>query len=142
MSVETEGRMVDGVIDSALEAVKAAGIANHKAEKQIEALAVFIQSDPNTEGQASAPNVTVKEMKAAAMVAKFGSFTMAAKELGVSQPGLSRQVQRVEKLYGFDLFNRTVKQSPITPAGRIVLDAFNDALNALARSAEAIRHLA
>ena len=74
-------------------------------------------------------------------MAKTGSFTVAAKELGVSQPGLSRQVQRVEKLYGFDLFDRHVKGSPVTPRGRLVLEAFNDALNALARSVEATRHL-
>ncbi len=81
-------------------------------------------------------------MRAVLAVAKLGSFTLAARELGVSQPGLSRQVQRAEKLYGIDLFDRSVKQSPITPSGRIVIEAFNDALNALARSTEAVRHLA
>jgi len=139
--VEAEGRIVGGVIDSALKAVKAAGIANSEAEKQVAAFAAFIQFEPNTEDQASAPNVTVTEIRAALAEAKLGSFTMAAKELGVSQPGLSRQVQRVEKLYGFDLFDQSVKKAPVTPSGLVVLEAFNETLNALARSVEAVRHL-
>ncbi len=121
VSVEAEGRIVGGVIDSALEAVKAAGVATREAEKQIEAFATFVRFDPDTEDQALAPNITAKEMKAALAVAKRGSFTEAAKELGVSQPGLSRQVPRVEKLYGFDFFNRSVRSSPVTPSGRTVL---------------------
>ncbi len=138
---EAEGRIVSGVIDSALKAVKAAGAATHEAEQQIEAFATFVRFDPSTEDQASAPTVTVREMRAALAVAKTSSFTVAAKELGVSQPGLSRQVQRVEKLYGFNLFDRHVKGSPVTPRGMLVLEAFNDTLNALARSVEAARHL-
>ena len=85
--------------------------------------------------------MTVTEIRAALAEAKLGSFTMAAKELGVSQPGLSRQVQRVEKLYGFDLFDQSVKKAPVTPSGLVVLEAFNETLNALARSVEAVRHL-
>ena len=138
---ETEGRIVSGVIDSALKAVKAASKATRKAEQQIEAFATFVKFDPSTEDQATAPSVTVKEMRAALAVAKTSSFTEAAKELGVSQPGLSRQVQRVERLYGFNLFDRHVKGSPVTPRGMLVLEAFNDTLNALARSVEAARHL-
>ncbi len=100
MSVEAEGRIVGGVIDSAIKTVKAAGVANSEAEKQVEAIAAFVQFDPNTEDLASAPNATVKEMQAVLAVANLGSFTLAARELGVSQPGLSRQVQWVEKLTG------------------------------------------
>ncbi len=87
------------MIDSALEAVRAASAATQKAEQQIEAFATFAKFDPNTEDQASVPNVTVKEMKAVLAVARAGKFTEAAKSLGVSQPGLSRQVLRVEKAY-------------------------------------------
>ena len=138
---KAEGRIVSGVIDSALKAVKTAGKAAREAEPQIEAFATFVRFDPSAEDQATAPNVSIREIRAALAVAKTGSFTVAAKELGVSQPGLTRQVQRVEKLYGFDLFDRHVKGSPVTPRGRLVLEAFNDALNALARSVEATRHL-
>ncbi len=138
---EAEERTVSGVIDSGLKAVRAASRATRKAEQQIEAFATYVTFDPSTEDQATAPNVSVREIRATLAVAKIGSFTEAAKELGVSQPGLSRQVQRVEKLYGFNIFDRSVRAVPVTPRGRLVLEAFNDTLNALARSVEAARHL-
>ena len=141
MTTEAAGRIFSGVIDSALEAVRAASAATQKAEQQIEAFATFAMFDPATEVESSPPNITVKEMKAAMAVAKTGGFTTAAKELGMSQPGLSRQVQRVEKAYGIKVFSRRGGGVEITPGGSIVLEAFNDALNALARSAEAARKL-
>ena len=138
---EAEQRIVSGVIDSALEAVRTASVATHEAERQIEAFAAFVKFDPSTEDQATAPSVSVTEMRATLAVARTSSFTESAKELGVSQPGLSRQVQRVEKVYGFSLFDRRARTVPVTPRGQLVLEAFNDALNALARSVEAARHL-
>ena len=141
MSTEAAGRIFSGVIDSALEAVRAASVATQKAEQQIEAFATFAMFDPTTAVESSAPDVTVKEMKAALAVAKIGSFTRAAKNLGLSQPGLSRQVQRVEKAYGTDIFYRRGGGAEVTSAGSLVLEAFNDTLNALARSVEAARKL-
>ena len=141
MTTEAAGRILSGVIDSALEAVRAASVATQKAEKQIEAFATFAMFDPATEVESSPPNITVKEMKAAMAVAKTGGFTTAAKELGMSQPGLSRQVQRVEKAYGTDIFYRRGGGAEVTPGGSLVLEAFNDALNALSRSVEAARKL-
>ena len=141
MTTEAEGRIFSGVIDSALEAVKAASAATHKAQQQIEACATFVKFDPNAEDLERAPNVRVKEMKATLAVAKIGSFTNAAKGLGMSQPGLSRQILRVEKAYGFQIFYRRETGAGVTPSGSLVLEAFDDALNALARSVEAARHL-
>lgn len=141
MMKNAEGRIVGGVIDSALEAVKAATAATRLAERKFEVFAALVKFDPNTEDRTSVPNLTTKEMIAALAVANTGSITEAAKVLGVSQPGLSRQVQRVEKVYGFRLFNRRVRSAPVTPLGRLVLESFDIALNALARSIEASRTL-
>ena len=141
MATKAAGRVFSGVIDSALEAVRAASVATQKAEQQIEAFASFAMFDPATEVESSAPNVTVKEMRAALAVAKTSSFTVAAKGLGMSQPGLSRQIQRVEKAYGMDIFYRRRGGAEVTPGGSLVLEAFSDALNALARSVVAARKL-
>ncbi len=116
---EAEGRIVSGVIDSALEAVRTASKATHEAEQQIEAFATFVKFDPSVEDQATAPSVAVKEMRAALAVARVGRFTEAAIGLGVSQPGLSRQVQRVEKLYGFNIFYRRGPGAEVTPRGML-----------------------
>ena len=58
VTTEAAGRVFIGVIDSALEAVRAASVATQKAEQQIEAFATFAKSDPNTDDQASAPKLS------------------------------------------------------------------------------------
>lgn len=141
MPTNAEARIVGGVIDSALESVKAATAAMQVAEKQIEAFAAFARFEPNTEGHSGVPDLSSKEMRAALAVAKTGQFTMAAKSMGVSQPGLSRQIQRVEKAYGIKVFTRRGTGAEVTTEGKVVLEAFNDVLNALSRSVEAIAKL-
>ena len=140
MTTVAAGRIFTGVIESALEAVREASVATQKAEQQIEAFAKFAMFDPATEAESDAPSLSTSEMKAALAVAKTGSFTEAAQGLGLSQPGLSRQVQRVEKAYGIKIFYRR-GGAEATPGGSLVLEAFSDALNALARSFEAARKL-
>ena len=51
------------------------------------------------------------------MIAERGSLTLAARELGITQPGLSRQMQKLERLVGVPLFTRTRNGVRLTPAG-------------------------
>jgi predicted DNA-binding protein (UPF0251 family) len=138
---ELEQRIGGGAIESAVEAAKLASDAARTTEQLIEALATFMQYNPDDDDQITVPNVTVKEMKSTLAVARLGSFTEAAKAMGVSQPGLSRQVQRVEKIYGFNIFDRSVRSSPITPRGTLIIEAFRDSLSSLARSQSAVDKL-
>ena len=141
MTTNAEGRIASGVIDSALQAIKLASVATRKAELEIEAFATFVKFDPNAEEQASVPDLSVKEMKAVLAVARIGKFTEAAKSLGLSQPGLSRQVQRVETAYGLRFFDRRGTGTEVTPGGSLALEAFDYSLNSLARSIEAVSKL-
>jgi DNA-binding transcriptional LysR family regulator len=50
-------------------------------------------------------------------VARTGSMTAAAAELGISQPGVSRQIQRLEEEIGVPLFDRGSRTLRLTPAG-------------------------
>lgn len=50
-------------------------------------------------------------------VARHGSFTKAGKDLGLSQPALSRQVMSLEKNLGVKLFDRVGRSVRLTPAG-------------------------
>ena len=138
---EAEDKITSEVIGGALKAVKATSKVANRAEQQIEALATSASYVPTDKDLSNVPDVSVREMTAVLAVARLGSFTNAAIELLVSQPGLSRQVQRVEKDYGFDIFDRSKKGSPVTPQGALVLEAFRTALYAIARSVEAARHL-
>jgi DNA-binding transcriptional LysR family regulator len=50
-------------------------------------------------------------------VARTGSMTAAAAELGISQPGVSRQIQRLEEEIGIPLVDRGSRMLLLTPAG-------------------------
>ena len=50
-------------------------------------------------------------------VASRGSFTLAAKELGISQPAVSQNVAELEKSVGAELLVRSRGSVALTPAG-------------------------
>ncbi|MGN1226592.1 MAG: LysR family transcriptional regulator [Candidatus Cryptobacteroides sp.] len=51
-------------------------------------------------------------------VCKKGSFTAAAKELGISQPAVSQQIAELEKALGRSLFDRQVARVELNADGR------------------------
>ena len=138
---EPEERTPNSVIAGVLKTARASTQAARVAEQQAEALAAFTTYTPTDEELANVPEVGIKEMVAVLGVARLGSFTMASVELGVSQPGLSKQVQRIEKVYGIEFFDRSAKGALLTPAGQIVIEAFTESMNTLARSVKALSHL-
>ena len=62
-------------------------------------------------------------------VVETGSITAAAAQLGLSQPGLSRQIQRLERDLGVTLLERTSRGVRVTDEGRPVLDFAHSALS-------------
>ena len=64
------------------------------------------------------PNLNLKELLAIKTVAEYGSFNAAAITLNISQPVLTRTVQRVEQQIGVTLFNRNTRNVEITGAGK------------------------
>ncbi len=54
-------------------------------------------------------------------VAEQGSFTKAAEEIPLSQPALSRSIQRLEEELGQPLFERQTRRVSLTDAGQILL---------------------
>jgi DNA-binding transcriptional LysR family regulator len=57
------------------------------------------------------------ELRTFLAVAERGSLTAAARELKLTQPGLSRQIQRLERTIGTPLFYRSRSGVRTTPAG-------------------------
>jgi DNA-binding transcriptional LysR family regulator len=57
------------------------------------------------------------ELEAFLLVAERGNVTVAARELGLTQPGLSRQIQRLERAVGMPLFARSREGVVVTVAG-------------------------
>ncbi len=54
-------------------------------------------------------------------VARTGSFTRAAAELGIAQPSLSEQIARLEQSLGAALFERLNRRIELTPLGEAIL---------------------
>ena len=54
-------------------------------------------------------------------VSKAGNFTRAAAEIGISQPALSRSIQKIEKAIGEPLFERQPKGLKLTEIGSLFL---------------------
>ena len=61
-------------------------------------------------------------LKAFAQVAATGSFTSAAKALGVSQPAISQHIAELEKSAGGKLFERRRGNVALTARGRLFLE--------------------
>ena len=85
-------------------------------------------------------NLTPQQLAAFLRLAQAGSFSEAARLLGVSQPALSRTVQQMEEVIGRRLFDRTTRsvapsttgQELLPIAARLVAE-FDDAFGELAR---------
>jgi LysR family transcriptional regulator of gallate degradation len=68
--------------------------------------------------------LTVAQLRALAAVSKTGNFSLAAREMGISQPSLHRAARDLERLCGVRLFEKTKKGIELTePAEALALNA-------------------
>jgi DNA-binding transcriptional LysR family regulator len=63
----------------------------------------------------------ISDLLAFLAVARTGSFTRAAQQLGVSQPALSHAIKELERRLGLRLLNRTTRSVSTTEAGERLL---------------------
>ena len=86
---------------------------------------------------------TVKQMEAISWVATLGSFEAAASYLNVTQSTVSKRISELETRFSSPLFDRTSRQSLLTPIGSDVREIaeqmlrLNDRLVLTARSPDA-----
>lgn len=69
---------------------------------------------------------------------RFGSFTAAGQELGLTQAAVSTHVSALESQLGHQLLERTTRKVNLTPSGRAYLPAVRKALQELAVSTEGL----
>lgn len=67
-------------------------------------------------------SLELRHLRALISVARNGSVSAAARELGVAQPNLTRQLQRIEALLGVGLFARDAKGAVLTRAGAVLVE--------------------
>ncbi len=71
--------------------------------------------------------------------ARHGSFTAAARELGVTQAAVSRQIQVLEQGFGVRLFHRAHRKVETTAAGALLAATLNDCFQRILATADLIR---
>lgn len=74
-----------------------------------------------------------EQLVGALTVARVGSFTKAAQELGLSQPALSRQIMSLERNLGVRLFDRVGRSVRLTAVGEELVSRAGPLLEELSR---------
>lgn len=85
---------------------------------------------------------TLRQLEYFLAVVDEGSFTRAADQLYVTQPGLSQQVAALERELGGSLFARLPRAITLTPTGRALLPHARSAVSAADRATAAARQVA
>lgn len=73
--------------------------------------------------------LSINQMRAVEAVVRTGSFSAAAKELGISQPSVSNHISALERHYHVQLINRNGRNAEATDACRTVLSRVRSILH-------------
>lgn len=85
---------------------------------------------------------TLDQLRCFVAVAKHLHFGRAAAELNMTQPPLSRQIQKLERLVGAELLDRDNRHVRLTPAGELFLAETRKLLGMAERAPEGARRVA
>src|SRR5919205_3332845 len=83
--------------------------------------------------------MNVRQLDCFVAVVEEGSFTRAARRIGISQPSLSQQVRALEESLGGLVLERHPRGISLTPAGRSLLPEARAAVRAVDRGRRAAR---
>lgn len=82
-------------------------------------------------------NMTFRQLKVFESAARHLSYTRAAEELHLSQPGVSMQIKQLEDVVGLPLFEQIGKKMHLTTAGREIY-AYSKSISHLLDEAEVV----
>jgi DNA-binding transcriptional LysR family regulator len=85
--------------------------------------------------------MTLQQLSYFLAAARLGSFSAAADELRLTQPGVSDQVRRLERELGMPLFTRVGRGLVLTPAGRTFQPYAEHVLAAVSRAAASVHEV-
>ena len=86
-------------------------------------------------------NLSVRQLRAFVAIARMRSFTRAAEQLHITQPGLSAMVRDIEQQLDCRLFERTTRAVALTAHGEAFLPVATRVLADLAAAATSLGHL-
>jgi DNA-binding transcriptional LysR family regulator len=87
-------------------------------------------------------HISLRQLQVLKAVAEFGSMARAARELFMTGPAITQQVQQLEKVLGAPVFDRIGRRLRLTVAGEHALSAANDVharLGVLGKEMDALR---
>lgn len=85
-------------------------------------------------------NMEIRHLRVIHAIAQHGSISRAASSLGLSQPALAGQLQRIERMLGGRLFERAREGSRPTPLGGWILERSGSLLHAFGTLERDARH--
>ncbi|WP_097005811.1 LysR family transcriptional regulator [Lacrimispora amygdalina] len=84
--------------------------------------------------------INSKQLYYFTVVSETGSFTAAAKKLGISQPPLSKQIMLLEEEMGVKLLERRSKKAELTEAGTYLYFKAKDILSMMGAVSDDLKH--
>lgn len=75
------------------------------------------------QGKGDDRNIPIELLRTAVAIAEAGSYTKAARELGLSQPAVSMQVKRLQKLFVGEIFDVSNGRPQLTAYGEAIVDS-------------------
>jgi LysR family transcriptional regulator, low CO2-responsive transcriptional regulator len=87
-------------------------------------------------------HLSLRQLEVLKAVAETGSMARAARQLFMTGPGITQQIQQLEKVMGVPAFDRIGRRLKLTAAGERALSAANDVhtrLGVLAKEMDALR---
>ncbi len=91
--------------------------------------------------QSKAELLSLQQIRFFCAALELGSFTAAARTLGVSQPAVAEQIRKLEQALGADLFARVGRGVVATEAGRAFAEHAAQSLRAVEDAAESVGEL-
>jgi DNA-binding transcriptional LysR family regulator len=83
-----------------------------------------------------------RDLEAFMAIAEELSFRRAAERVFIDQSALSRRVQNLEEMLGYQLIFRTTREVALTEAGRVFYEEISPAMNTLSRAGDIARSAA
>ncbi|MCG8615724.1 MAG: transcriptional regulator GcvA [Desulfobacterales bacterium] len=83
---------------------------------------------------------SLNALRAFEAAARLGSFTLAAKELSVTQGAVSRQIKQLEEQLNVSLFHRMHKRLKLTDQGALLLPPMTQAFGIMTRAVEKLKN--
>jgi DNA-binding transcriptional LysR family regulator len=75
--------------------------------------------------------MNINQLRAFTSIVEKGTFSAAARNLGISQPAVSLQIQSLEELIGVELLDRKMKKVQVTEAGKLFYETAKQVVSQL-----------